>query len=139
LLRYDEIVGKLSPFLKGTGYNMKTDVTFIPVSGFTGANIKEPVGSVAPWVEGSPLLKFLDDLPIQDRKNHAPLMMPISEKYPDMGCIIVGKVESGMVKKGQDLLLMPNKVCFSLSLFPSLSVPLRQRGDAESIMRADDA
>lgn len=50
--RYDEIVGKLSPFLKGTGYNMKTDVTFIPVSGFTGANIKESVDrKLAPWVE----------------------------------------------------------------------------------------
>ncbi|GAA6012721.1 hypothetical protein JCM10207_005337 [Rhodosporidiobolus poonsookiae] len=108
--RYDEIVGKLSPFLKGTGYNMKTDVTFIPVSGFTGANLKEDVDrKVAPWVEGISLLNFLDNLPIQDRKNNAPLMMPISEKYPDMGCIVVGKVESGKVRKGQDLLLMPNK------------------------------
>ncbi|GAA6030757.1 hypothetical protein JCM8097_008858, partial [Rhodosporidiobolus ruineniae] len=108
--RYDEIVTKLSPFLKGTGYNMKTDVVFIPVSGFTGANIKVPVDrKVAPWVEGTSLLNFLDELPIQDRKNNAPLMMPISEKYPDMGCIVVGKVESGKVRKGQDLLLMPNK------------------------------
>lgn len=50
--RYDEIVGKLTPFLKGTGYNIKTDVTFIPVSGFTGANIKLPADrKVAPWVQ----------------------------------------------------------------------------------------
>lgn len=39
-------------------------------------------------------------------------MMPISEKYADMGCVVVGKVESGHVKKGQNLLLMPNKVRF---------------------------
>ncbi|BGP34949.1 translation termination factor GTPase eRF3 [Rhodotorula toruloides] len=108
--RYDEIVTKLSPFLKGTGYNMKTDVTFIPVSGFTGANIKEPVDrKVAPWVEGTSLLSFLDEMPLMDRKNNAPLMMPISEKYGDMGCVVVGKVESGKVRKNQDLLLMPNK------------------------------
>lgn len=37
-------------------------------------------------------------------------MMPISEKYADMGCVVVGKVESGHIKKGQNLLLMPNKV-----------------------------
>lgn len=50
--RYDEIVGKLTPFLKGSGYNMKTDVAFIPISGFTGANLKVDVDrSVAPWVE----------------------------------------------------------------------------------------
>lgn len=36
-------------------------------------------------------------------------MMPISEKYADMGCVVVGKVESGHIKKGQNLLLMPNK------------------------------
>lgn len=47
---------------------------------------------------------------ILDRKNNAPLMMPISEKYADMGTVIVGKVESGTLKKGQTLLLMPNKV-----------------------------
>lgn len=49
---YDEIVGKLTPFLKGTGYNLKTDVSWIPVSGFTGANLKLDVDkAVAPWVE----------------------------------------------------------------------------------------
>lgn len=49
-------------------------------------------------------------MPVMDRKNNAPLMMPISEKYTDMGTVVVGKVESGKLKKGQSLLLMPNKV-----------------------------
>jgi len=44
-----------------------------------------------------------------DRKINAPLMMPISEKYKDMGTVIVGKVESGHLRKGDDLILMPNK------------------------------
>lgn len=44
-----------------------------------------------------------------DRKIHAPLMMPVSEKYKDMGTIVVGKVESGHMRKGDTLLLMPNK------------------------------
>lgn len=68
---------------------------------------------------GESLLNYLDHLPLIDRKNNAPLMMPISEKYADMGCVVVGKVESGHVKKGQNLLLMPNKVrqILSLSLF----------------------
>ncbi|GAA5900127.1 translation termination factor GTPase eRF3 [Sporobolomyces salmoneus] len=114
--RYDEIVGKLTPFLKGSGYNMKTDVAFIPISGFTGANLKVDVDrSVAPWVEGESLLNYLDHLPLIDRKNNAPLMMPISEKYADMGCVVVGKVESGHVKKGQNLLLMPNKTPVSVT------------------------
>lgn len=44
-----------------------------------------------------------------DRKINAPLMMPISEKYKDMGTIVVGKIESGHLAKGDLLSLMPNK------------------------------
>jgi peptide chain release factor subunit 3 len=58
---------------------------------------------------GEPLLTFLDQMPLLDRKTNAPLMVPISEKYSDMGCVVVGKLESGKVRKNQDLLLMPNK------------------------------
>lgn len=48
--RYDEIIGKLTPFIKGTGYNPKTDVTFIPVSAQTGQNLKDKVSKdIAPW------------------------------------------------------------------------------------------
>lgn len=36
-------------------------------------------------------------------------MMPISEKYKDMGTIVVGKVESGLLRKGDQLVLMPNR------------------------------
>jgi len=35
--------------------------------------------------------------------------MPIVDKYNDMGCIVIGKVESGGCKKGEILLVMPNK------------------------------
>ena len=31
-------------------------------------------------------------------------------RYNDMGTIVIGKVESGGAKKGETLLIMPNKV-----------------------------
>ena len=43
------------------------------------------------------------------RNINAPLMMPVSEKYKDMGTIVVGKIESGHLRKGDELLLMPNR------------------------------
>ncbi|KAI9307525.1 P-loop containing nucleoside triphosphate hydrolase protein [Cunninghamella echinulata] len=106
--RYDEILAKLTPFLKQTGYNTKTDVVFMPVSGFTGANIKDK-SSACTWYEGPALLEYLDNMKILDRKINAPLMIPVAEKYKDMGTIIVGKIESGHIKKNQAVLLMPNK------------------------------
>jgi peptide chain release factor subunit 3 len=48
--RYEEIKTKLTPFIRGAGFNPKTDVTFLPVSAFTGANLKDRVPkSVCPW------------------------------------------------------------------------------------------
>lgn len=108
--RFDEIVGKLTPFLKGSGFNPKTDVAFVPVSAYTGSNIKEPVPKdVCSWYNGPPLLTYLDTINLGDRKISEPLKMPISEKYSDMGTVVVGKLESGKVRKGDSLLLMPNR------------------------------
>ena len=44
-----------------------------------------------------------------NRNLNAPFMMPISEKYKDMGTIVVGKIESGKVKRGDTVVVMPNK------------------------------
>ncbi|KAF9462615.1 P-loop containing nucleoside triphosphate hydrolase protein [Collybia nuda] len=108
--RYDEIKEKLTPFVRAAGFNPKTDVTFIPVSAYTGLNLKDPVPkSVCSWWDGQSLLQQLDHMPMVDRKINAPLMMPVSEKYKDMGTVIVGKVESGHLRKGDHLILMPNK------------------------------
>jgi peptide chain release factor subunit 3 len=58
---------------------------------------------------GPSLLEHLDKLPMVDRKIKSPVMIPISEKYKDMGTIAVGKLESGHIRKGDTHLLMPNK------------------------------
>jgi peptide chain release factor subunit 3 len=50
-----------------------------------------------------------------ERKLNAPLMVPISEKYKDMGTIVVGKIESGHLRKGDVLMLMPNKTQVEVS------------------------
>jgi hypothetical protein len=104
---------------------------------------------LSPPRRGVSLLNFLDEMPLIDRKNNSPLMMPISEKYSDMGTVIVGKVESGKLRKGQSLLLMPNKVCSppcapSLALINNL-LPLsradsrRRRGNSQRDGRRDPA
>ncbi|CAG8731301.1 3579_t:CDS:10 [Gigaspora margarita] len=108
--RYDECVTKLTPFLKSSGYNPATDIEFMPVSAYTGANLKDRIAEgVCNWYRGPALLEYLDNMKALDRNIKAPLMMPITEKYKDMGTIVVGKIESGTIKKGQSVLIMPNK------------------------------
>ncbi|XP_006460075.1 hypothetical protein AGABI2DRAFT_191843 [Agaricus bisporus var. bisporus H97] len=108
--RYEEIKEKMIPFARSAGFSPKTDVCFMPVSAYTGANLKDPVSEqVCSWWDGPSFLQHLDKMPMVDRKIHAPLMMPVSEKYKDMGTVIVGKIESGHLRKGDSLVLMPNK------------------------------
>jgi translation elongation factor EF-1alpha len=45
--------------------------------------------------------------------------MPIIDKYKDMGTVVMGKMESGTIREGDSLLVMPNKVFF----FPILFMP----------------
>ncbi|KAL3956275.1 hypothetical protein ACCO45_009121 [Purpureocillium lilacinum] len=108
--RYQECTTKLSQFLKGTGYNLKTDVYFMPVAAQQSMNIKErlPEG-VAPWWSGPSLLEYLDDMKALERKLNAPFMMPVNAKYRDMGTMVDGKIEAGVVKKGMSLVMMPRK------------------------------
>ncbi|SJL02172.1 related to Eukaryotic peptide chain release factor GTP-binding subunit [Armillaria ostoyae] len=108
--RFEEIKEKLTPFVKAAGFNPKTDITFIPVSAYTGLNLKDSVPkSTCPWWTGTSFLYHLDHMPMVDRKINAPLMMPVSEKYKELGTVVVGKVESGCIRKGDTLTLMPNR------------------------------
>ncbi|PIA18961.1 hypothetical protein COEREDRAFT_79485 [Coemansia reversa NRRL 1564] len=110
--RYDEIILKTTPFLKKTGYNPKSDIIFLPISGYTGAGVKDRVGSACSWYSGPSLLETLDGLEAIDRKINGPLRIPISEKYRDMGTVVSGKIESGHIKVNQKIIIMPEKrVC----------------------------
>ncbi|KAI5948724.1 SUP35 [Candida theae] len=107
--RYNECTTKLGVFLKGIGYN-KDDIIFMPVSGYTGAGLKDRVPSKdCPWYTGPSLLEFLDNMSTVHRKINGPFMLPISGKMKDMGTVVEGKIESGHIRKGGSLLMMPNK------------------------------
>lgn len=114
--RYDEILTKLSPFLKKSGYNPKTDLIFIPISGFTGAGVKDRVNAKqCKWYSGPSLLETLDNMQAIERKINGPLRIPIGEKYGDMGTIISGKIESGHVKNNQKVMVSPGKKMCEIS------------------------
>lgn len=108
--RYNQCVTNISNFLKVIGYN-KEDVVFMPVSGYSGAGLKDRVDPKdCPWYNGPSLLEFLDNMNHMDRHINAPFMLPIAGKMKDLGTVVEGKIESGYIKKGQSTLLMPNKI-----------------------------
>jgi peptide chain release factor subunit 3 len=107
--RYDECTTKLGVFLKGVGYDKK-NLMYMPISAQTAIGIKDRVPKeLAPWYGGPSLLEYLDEMKSLERKLNAPFMMPINGKYRDMGTIIEGKIEAGVIKKGATYIMMPNR------------------------------
>jgi len=109
--RYDDIQEKLNPFLKSLGFNIQKNVTYIPVSGLSGINLKVPIDpAICPWYKGPPLITILEQMPLPKRPPDGALRIPILDKYKESGKVIIqGKVEAGCVKLGQKVIIMPNK------------------------------
>lgn len=65
--------------------------------------------SCSPWYRGPTLFQTLDETEVPARDPLAPFRMAVIDKFKDLGTVVMGKSESGAVRKGDTLLLMPNK------------------------------
>eukprot|EP00871_Galdieria_phlegrea_P004646 jgi/Galph1/5182/GphlegSOOS_G3873.1 len=108
--RYDECCDKLMPYLKQIGWKPQ-DIYWIPISGYSGQNILEKVDpSICNWYNRGPLLSVLDEMKPPQRAFDAKVRMPITDKYKEMGTIVCGKLEAGVICKEHRLIMMPNRV-----------------------------
>eukprot|EP00932_Pfiesteria_piscicida_P008191 SRR837773.18525.p1 GENE.SRR837773.18525~~SRR837773.18525.p1 ORF type:complete len:387 (-),score=210.25 SRR837773.18525:84-1100(-) len=104
--RYDEIVKKMTPFLKTSGFK-DDQVLFLPMSGLTGDNVKER-RKTPDWVSTKTLLDLMDSIEPPPRSKDLPLRIPMLDGFRDMGSVMaIGKVEQGTVRPGQKVLVMP--------------------------------
>lgn len=119
--RFEECVGKIKPYLKQVGYVIKRDVKFIPISGLSGDNVlnEVPASTCKWWKEcyttaahnttTPTLLSTLDSLIISNRNPDGPLRMPCLDRYFERGCVVMGKVESGTLRVGDEIQIAPTK------------------------------
>ena len=106
--RYMECKKKLFPFLKASGFRPKKDCFWLPISALSGINIGTEIPEgVCPWYDGKCLLTTLDELEPPERLLEYHVRMPITDKYNDMGVVIMGKVQAGLVKVGDKMVIAP--------------------------------
>ncbi|KAL4979058.1 P-loop containing nucleoside triphosphate hydrolase protein [Aspergillus desertorum] len=107
--RFKECTVKVSKFLEALGYK-KDDLTFMPISAQQTLGVKDRVPKdVCPWYNGPSLIEFLTEMKMPERNLNAPFMMPISAKYRDMGTMVEGRIEAGVIKKNATCIIMPNR------------------------------
>ncbi len=105
--RYEQIKTELSKLLKLLGYD-PSKVPFIPVSAIKGDNIKDRSPNT-PWYNGPTVLEALDLLEPPPRPVDKPFRMPIQDVFTitGVGTVVVGRVETGVLKVGDKVVIMP--------------------------------
>lgn len=131
--RYDYCKDNLTPYLKKVGFNPAKDVKFMPCSGLTGAGLMDPVGDQATWYTEEPFIPYIDNLPSLKRNVSGPFMMPIVDKFTDMGTVVIGKVESGECEKGQVLSIYPNRTEVKVDQLWSDDIEVTKVGCGENV------
>lgn len=110
--RFNEITNKLKVFLKQAGFK-DTDVTYVPCSGLIGENLVKPASEpeLTKWYKGPCLLDVIDKFNVPERPVSKPLRISINDVFKGTGSgfCVSGRIENGVLKKGDKVLVCPTK------------------------------
>lgn len=98
---------KAEKLIKSVGYKLE-NVPIIPVSGWKGDNLVKKSENMK-WWTGKTLLETFDEFKLPEKPIGKPLRIPIQDVYTitGVGTVPVGRVETGVVKAGMKIIVMP--------------------------------
>jgi len=103
--RFNEVTAEITAYLKGIGV---TPHSIIPMAARNGENIAARAASM-PWYKGRTLLETLDVFEPVAAPVDRPLRFPVQDVYRwDETRIIAGRIESGVLRKGDTLTFSPS-------------------------------
>ena len=108
--RYNEIKAEMTRILRMSGFN-PVKIHFVPTSGWTGDNLAKKSENM-PWYKGPTLFEALDEMEVPAKPTTKALRIPIQDIYTitGIGSVPVGRVETGILKEGDELVFMPSNV-----------------------------
>ena len=106
--KYDALKAEVTTLLKSLGFKVDK-IPFIPYSAQMGGNVKTKPPEMS-WYNGPTLLEALDQLVVPEKPVNKPLRMPVQDvaNVPGHGAIPVGRVETGIMKIGDAIIVMPS-------------------------------
>jgi len=107
--KFNDVKKQVEELLKTVGYD-PSKITFLPIAALPGDNIVKKSENMA-WFKGKTLLEELDELSIPEKPTTLPLRLPIQDVYniTGIGVVPVGRVETGIMKIGQKVTVVPGR------------------------------
>ena len=106
--KFKTLSADVTKLLTGTGYK-PDNIKVVPISSWRGDNVVKKTDNMK-WYAGKTLLETLDDLQAPPSPIDKPLRIPLQDVYniKGVGAIPVGRVETGTVKPGDKVVVMPS-------------------------------
>jgi elongation factor 1-alpha len=132
-VRFNEAKEDVSNLLKTVGYNM-TKIRVIPISGWTGENLVKASTNM-PWYKGPILFQALDEFTEPPKPIDKPLRVPIQDVYTitGVGTVPVGRVETGKMKVGDPVMIMPEGLPAEIKSIETHHTPMQEAFAGDNI------
>ena len=107
--KFNKVKEDVGAVIKQAGYNPET-TPFVAGSALMGDNIANKTDKM-PWYKGPTVLEQIDKFPAPEKPTGLPMRMPIQDVYEitGIGTVPVGKVETGVMKVGQKIIVLPGR------------------------------
>jgi sulfate adenylyltransferase subunit 1 len=136
--RKDEFDAIVSSFQDFSAKLAIVDVQFIPVSALNGDNVVHRSENMS-WYQGATLLHTLEHVSVANELNQIDFRFPVQHPIRvDQGLVqdyraYAGKVESGIVRVGDEVLILPNHQRSSIKAIMGMNGPQEEAFAPQSI------
>jgi len=109
-VKYEDVKTSIMSLLKTVGYDT-SKILAVPYSALAGENVTKKSEKMT-WYNGPTLLEALDTFQVPQKPTDKPLRLPIQDVYSisGFGTVPVGRVETGVMKPGDQIIIMPSGI-----------------------------
>ncbi|HVA83122.1 MAG TPA: translation elongation factor EF-1 subunit alpha [Candidatus Aquilonibacter sp.] len=132
-VKYEDMKSQISTLLKTIGFDV-AKIMFVPYSALQGDNVAVKSPKME-WYTGPTLMEALDKLTLPVKPTDKALRLPLQDVYTisGFGTVPVGRVETGIMKPGDMVVIMPPNVKTEVKSIEMHHQQLTQAGPGDNV------
>jgi len=131
--RFNEVKTEITTLLKKTGFK-EDHFKVIPISAWVGDNVVKKSEKMT-WYDGPVLMDAMDQFKATEIPTDKALRLPVQDVYniKGVGTVPVGRVETGILKPNDKVIIMPEKVQTEVKSIEAHHEQLPEAGPGDNI------